>query len=47
MNNEELEELATDEQKQMAAAVAIDSYDKSETYFEELRNLVRCKYFER
>lgn len=40
MNDEEIEALATEEQKQKALSVAIDAYDKSGTYIEELRKLV-------
>jgi len=40
MNDEEIESLATEEQKQKALSVAIDAYDKSGTYIEELRKLV-------
>lgn len=36
----QIEELATDEQKQKALSVAIDAYDKSGTYIEELKKLV-------
>lgn len=40
LTDKEIEELATDEQKQKALSVAIDAYDKSGTYIEELRKLV-------
>lgn len=33
--------LATEEQKQQAASVAIDSYDKKQTYVDELKRLVK------
>jgi hypothetical protein len=49
MNNltdEEVEVLATEEQKQMALSVAIDAHDKAGTYFDELRKLVRREHFE-
>ena len=41
ISEDQLEELATEEQKQIAASVAIDSYDKTETYFDELKRLIR------
>lgn len=41
LTNEELEKLATDDQKQMALSVAIDAYDKRGTYFDELRKIVK------
>lgn len=42
----EIELLATEEQKQMALSIAVDSYDKTGTYFDELRKLVRREHFE-
>lgn len=36
---EEIEELATELQKQQAASVAIDSYDNTGTYIDELRKM--------
>lgn len=44
--DDEIEVLATEEQKQMALSVAIDAYDKTGTYFDELRKLVRREHFE-
>jgi hypothetical protein len=41
ISEDQLEELATEEQKQIAASVAIDSYDKTETYFDELKRLIK------
>lgn len=41
LTDEELEDLATKEQKQMALSVAIDAYDKTGTYFDELRKLLK------
>lgn len=40
LTDEEIELLATDEQKQKALSVAIDAYDKFDAYIEELRKLV-------
>ncbi len=36
----QIESLATEEQKQQAASVAIDAYDKTGTYIEELKKLI-------
>jgi hypothetical protein len=35
-----IEEIATEEEKQLAASYAIDAYDKEGTYFAELELLV-------
>lgn len=37
----QIEELATELQKQQAASVAIDAYDKKQTYIDELKKLVK------
>jgi hypothetical protein len=41
LEHSEIEKLATEEQKQMALSVAIDAYDKSGTYIDELKKLVK------
>lgn len=46
LTNDELEVLATDKQKQLAYSVALDAYDKTGIYFDELRKLVRREHFE-
>lgn len=38
--NKEIEELATELQKQQAAEVAVDSYDKKASYIDELKKLM-------
>jgi hypothetical protein len=37
----EIEKIATEEQKQIALSVAIDAYDKKQTYVDELKKLVK------
>ena len=41
LTDAEIEKLATEEQKQLALSVAIDSYDKSGTYIDELKKLAK------
>lgn len=41
LTKEQLEQLATEKQKQIACSVAIDAHDKTETYIDELRKLVQ------
>lgn len=40
LTNGEIEKLAIEEQKQFAADVAIDTYDKLGTYFDELKKMM-------
>jgi len=41
LTDKDIENLATEEQKQIALSVAIDSYDKSGTYIDELKKLIK------
>lgn len=46
LTNDDLEKLATDEQKQLACSVAVDAYDKTTTYYDELRRFLKKEHFE-
>jgi thymidylate synthase len=53
LTDDERNDIATEEQKQSASSVAIDSYDKTETYFNELTRLkvptrrLNCQLYQR